>query len=101
MHDEELKTRLRSSLDRGPTARGGLDRVSRRARRLRLRRYAAMTISALILGAGVAVPLWSLSSVHGNHAVVGGSVQDFGIHIDVPPGWDEQLSYRATDLGPV
>src|SRR5204862_5138705 len=84
-----------------PAAAGELEPVVRRARRLRLRRYAAVVVSSVILAAGIAVPLWSLSSVHGNANHVLGSQQDYGIHLDVPPTWDRTLSYRSTDLGPV
>src|SRR5438046_7360362 len=101
MIDDELRTRLRESLPAGPAERPPLDRVARRARRLRVRRAAAGIVAAVVLAAGIVVPLWSLSSVHGNANHVLGSSQDYGIHLDVPPGWDETLSYQSTDLGPV
>src|SRR5438445_6958552 len=101
MHDDELRTRLRAPLDRVSGASEDLGPVVRRARRLRARRYAAVALSALVLAAGIAVPLWSLSSVHGDANHVLGSQQDYGLRLDVPPSWDETLSYRSTDLGPV
>src|SRR5437764_3322813 len=98
--EDELRTRLREPLRRLAATRPPLERTARRARVLRARRSAVMTISALILVAGVGVPLWSLSSVHGNARHVLGAGQDYGIHLEVPPDWDRTVSYRSTDLGP-
>src|SRR5437870_3351840 len=97
--DDELRGRLRAGLETAPRVDPAIERVTRRARGFRFRRWSAVAVSALIVAAGVVVPVWTLAPVHGNGPPSSlGTAQDtYGIHLDVPSGWDERISYESTD----
>src|SRR5438270_4137992 len=98
--DDRLRTALRERLDRMPRGEGRPEVVVRRARRLRARRAGIGLVTLLVLSAGLAVPLWTLSQVGRTHSgsnVAGGSD---GIHVTLPPGWSERMTYDSTLLGP-
>ena len=99
--DDELRERLRASGEVAPTIPPPIERIARRARWLRYRRWSAGIVTAAIAAAGVAIPVAVLAPVHGNAPSTSfGSVPDsYGIHLDVPDGWDERMSYTSTDLG--
>src|SRR5881396_751114 len=104
--DERLHRGLREPLQRLPAAEPRPERVARRARVLRFRRYAAAAVATFILATGVVVPLAVLSSVHGNAphhrmpAATTGAVDRFGIRITLPDGWTGRVfqEYRTTWL---
>jgi hypothetical protein len=71
------------------------DRVTERRRRPRLPGVRALGVAAaaLLLVAGVAVPLFLVSGLGGGPAVVPGgrSIGDYGLRIDLPQDWDGRV----------
>src|SRR5207302_10520262 len=96
--DDELRGRLRAGLPGAPLIEPAIERVARRARRYRYRRWSAAIVAVLIVAAGVAIPVAMLAPVHGNVPPSFGTTQDaYGIHLEVPDGWDSRISVTSTD----
>src|SRR5919108_2249821 len=75
MNDNDLKMKLREPLRRITSPPFAMEDVARRARGLRVRRVFASGLAVAVVAAGIAVPLWALSSVGGDHLVLPGAAQ--------------------------
>jgi hypothetical protein len=103
--DEVLGNRLRERLPRDAPPPVDLERVARRAGRLRARRRALAGVGAAVLAAAVAVPLVLLAPLGGDHGrrpaqatesppAAGSVVEGHGLSIHVPTGWDGRVYYN-------
>jgi hypothetical protein len=99
--DTRLATRVREELERMPSPPHDLGEVSRRARRLHLRRRVTTGMIGLLALVGIAVPLLLLLPLgqpkphHHHPAAPSNAVSGHGLSIELPDGWDGRVYYNS------
>jgi len=97
--DMHLRRSFQDAFVRLPIRDPHPEGVLRRARRLRFRKVLTTGSVALLLAASIVTPIGLLWPI-GRSGPAAPSIDEFGIRLDFPAGWDSRISYLRGTPGP-